>query len=78
MENASKEEKISFKRGLKIGLKTLIACFVVIMFSLTFIFVLFPKFSLKINNSLGLTKLKELNYQMIYNRTDNISDLYNV
>lgn len=78
MEVASKEENINWKNGVKIGLKTLACCFVVIMFSLTFIFVLFPKFSLKINNSLGLNKVKELNYQMIYNRSDKITDLYNV
>ena len=78
METTSKEENINLKNGLKIGLNTLIACFVVIMFSLTFIFVLFPKFSLKINNSLGLDKVKELNYQMIYNRSEKITDLYNV
>ena len=78
MEVASKEENINWKNGVKIGLKTLACCFVVIMFSLTFIFVLFPKFSLKINNSLGLNKVKELNYQMIYARTDKIADLYNV
>jgi hypothetical protein len=78
METTSKEENISLKNGLKIGLNTLVACFVVIMFSLTFIFVLFPKFSLKINNSLGLDGVKELNYQMIYNRSGKITDLYNV
>lgn len=78
METTSKEENISLKNGLKIGLNTLVACFVVIMFSLTFIFVLFPKFSLKINNSLGLDGIKELNYQMIYNRSGKITDLYNV
>lgn len=78
METASKEENINWKNGLKIGLKTLVASFVVIMFSLTFVFVLFPKFSLKINNALGLDKVKELNYQMIYNRSEKITDLYNV
>ncbi|MBR3885835.1 MAG: hypothetical protein IKJ33_05215 [Clostridia bacterium] len=78
MDNASKEEKVDWVKGVKIALKTLVACFVVIMFSLTFIFVLFPKFSLKINNTLGLDKVKELNYQMIYKRTDKITDLYNV
>ena len=78
MEIASKEEGVSLKNGVKIGLKTLAACFVVIMFSLMFIFVLFPKFSLKINNTLGLTKVKELNYQMIYSRTNNVVDLYNL
>lgn len=78
MENVSKEENISIKKGLKIGLKTLIWCFVGIMFIFSSIFVLFPKMSLKINNVLGLKKLNELNYQMIYNRTDKITDLYNL
>ncbi len=78
MENNSKDENVSIKNGLKIGFKTLIACFVGIMFVLCSIFVLFPKFSLKINNALGLNKVKELNYQMIYNRSSKITDLYNV
>jgi len=78
MENNSKDESISMKKGLKIGLKTLVACFVGIMFVNCFIFVLFPKMSLKINDTLGLNKVKELNYQMIYNRSSKITDLYNV
>ena len=72
------KEGVNFERGLKIALKTLAACFVGIMFISCFIFVLFPKFSLKINNSLGLDKVKELNYQMIYKRSSKITDLYNV
>ena len=78
MENVSKEENISIKIGLKIGFKTLMWCFIGIMFIFSSIFVLFPKMSLKINNVLGLKKLKELNYQMIYNRTNNVADLYNL
>ena len=78
MENVSKEESINWKIGLKIGLKTFVACFIGIMFIISSIFVLFPKMSLKINNALGFVKLKELNYQMIYDRSDKITDLYNV
>lgn len=72
------KEGVNFERGLKIALKTLAACFVGIMFVFCSIFVLFPKFSLKINDSLGLDKVKELNYQMIYKRSSKITDLYNV
>lgn len=78
MEKNTKEESVSLKMGLKIALKTLVACFVGIMFVYCSIFVLFPKFSLKINDSLNLRKTKELNYQMIYKRSSKITDLYNV
>lgn len=78
MESISKEESFSAIKGLKTGLKTFVFCFVGIMFILASIFVLFPKMSLKINNALGFNKLKEKNYQMIYSRTDDIADLYNL
>ncbi len=78
MEKNTKEEGVSLKRGVKIALKTFVACFIGIMFVYCSIFVLFPKFSLKINNSLNLRKAKELNYQMIYKRSSKITDLYNV
>ena len=78
MEEKTKEESVDMKKGLKIALKTLVNCFVVIMFMICSIFVLFPKMSLKINGALGLKKVKELNYQMIYNRSSKITDLYNV
>ena len=78
MEERTNEESVDVKKGLKIALKTLVSCFVVIMFMICSIFVLFPKMSLKINDVLGLKKAKELNYQMIYNRSSKITDLYNV
>ena len=78
MEINSKEEFDRVKLALKIGLKTLLNCFIGIMFSLSIIFVALPRFSLKINNAIGLNKIKELNYQMIYSRSKKITDLYNV
>lgn len=78
MEVISKEEKFDFKTALKIGARTLVNCFIVIMFVASFIFVAFPRISLKMNNLLGLKKIKELNYQMIYERSGKASDLYNV
>ena len=65
METSSKDEVFDFKLALKTGLKTLLNCFIGIMFILSFIFVVTPRFSLKVNNVLGLDKVKELNYQMI-------------
>ncbi len=78
MEIVSKEENFDWRIGMKIALKTLVGCFIGIMFAFCLIFVLFPKFSLKINNVLGFKNVKELNYQMIYDRSDKITDLYNL
>lgn len=76
--NESTKEVLDVKRGIKIALKTLVDCFIVIMFVFGAIFVLFPKFSLKINEVLGATKVQEYNYQMIYAKSNNITDLYNL
>ena len=78
METNPKDEVFDIKIALKTGLKTLLNCFIGTMFVLSVIFVAAPKFSLKINNTLGFDKVKELNYQMIYKRSNNITDLYNV
>lgn len=66
------------KNIVKIALKTLVDCFVGLMLIVCFIFAFFPKFSLKIHQSLGLKKVQEYDYQLIFDRTDNIADLYNV
>lgn len=68
----------SIKNIVKIALKTLLDCFIGLMLILSSIFVLFPKFSLKINETLGLKKIQEYNYKMIYAKSDNIADLYNL
>lgn len=77
MEKLAKEN-FDIKRGLKIAAKTLVDCFIGIMFAFSIVFVIFPKLSLKINNLLGATKIQEYNYQMIYAKSDNITDLYNL
>lgn len=77
MEKLAKES-FDIKRGLKIAAKTLVDCFIGIMFAMNVIFVMFPKFSLKINMFFGVTKIQEYNYQMIYANSDNIVDLYNL
>lgn len=74
MEETTKD----IKKGVKIALKTLGDCFIVIMLAICSIFVLFPSFSLKIHKSLGMKKMQELDYQMIYAKSDNIADLYNI
>lgn len=74
MEETTKD----IKRGVKIALKTLGDCFIVIMLAICSIFILFPSFSLKIHKSLGMKKMQELDYQMIYAKSDKITDLYNV
>lgn len=77
MDKTLNNEK-DMKNIAKIALKTLLDCFIGLMLILCSIFVLFPKFSLKINQTLGLTKVQEYNYQLIYKRSNNIADLYNV
>lgn len=77
MDKTLNNEK-DMKNIAKIALKTLLDCFIGLMLILCSIFVLFPKFSLKINQTLGLAKVQEYNYQLIYKRSDNIADLYNV
>lgn len=74
MEETTKD----IKKGVKIALKTLGDCFIVIMLAICSIFVLFPSFSLIIHQSLGMKKMQELDYQMIYAKSDNIADLYNI
>lgn len=77
MENMLQNEK-NAKNIAKITLKTLLDCFIGLMLILASIFALFPKFSLKINQTLGLKRVQEYNYQMIYDRSGNIADLYNL
>lgn len=77
MDKTLNNEK-DIKNIAKIALKTFLDCFIGLMLILCSIFVLFPKFSLKINQTLGLAKVQEYNYQLIYKRSDNIADLYNV
>lgn len=77
MENTLQNEK-SAKNIVKIALKTLLDCFIGLMLILVSIFALFPSFSLKINQTLGLKKVQEYNYQMIYDRSGNLADLYNL
>ena len=67
MDSLQKEE-LSVERGLKISLKTLIDCFIVIMLLMCSIFVLSPKLSLKIHETIGNKKIQELNYKMIYSK----------
>ena len=71
-------ENVQIKKGLKIGLKTLLDSFIVIMLLMCSFFVLLPKFSLKIHQTLGMKRMQELNYKMIYSRTNNVADLYNL
>ena len=78
MEHISKEEKNELILGFKIALRTLAYCFIVSMIVLCSIFVLFPKTSLKINEEFGFVKVQEYNYQLIYNRSGKITDLYNL
>lgn len=66
------------KRIAKIVLKSLLDCFIGLMIIVGLFFVAFPKFSLKINETLGLKKIQEYNYQMIYKKSNNIADLYNL
>lgn len=77
MKSQLVEEK-NVKKLAKIAIKTLIDCFVGLMLIICFIFVLFPKFSLKMHQSLGMEKVQEYDYQLIFDRTNNIADLYNV
>lgn len=77
MDSSLQNEK-SAKNIVKIALKTLLDCFIGLMLILASIFALFPKFSLKINQTLGLKRVQEYNYQMIYDRSGNIADLYNL
>lgn len=77
MENTLKEENLT-KKTVKIALKMLLDCFVGLMVAFVSIFAIFPKFSLKINQALGLKRVQEYNYQMIYDRSGNIADLYNL
>ncbi len=77
MDKTLNNEK-DVKNIAKIALKTFLDCFIGLMLILCSIFVLFPKFSLKINQTLGMEKVQEYNYQLIYKRSDNIADLYNV
>lgn len=72
------EEKLEFNKSVKIALKTLSCCFIITMFIFASIFVISPKTSLKINEMFGFTKVQGLNYQMIYSRSNKITDLYNV
>lgn len=78
MEHMSKEEKNELVIGFKIALRTLACCFIVSMITLCSIFVLFPKTSLKINEEFGFVKVQEYNYQLIYDRSGKITDLYNL
>ena len=78
MDNALHREEIDIKKGVKIGFKTLLDCFIVIMLVLCSIFVLSPKLSLKIHETTGNKKVQELNYRMIYANSNNIADLYNL
>ena len=78
MEEVSKEKNMEMKKGVKIALKTILDSFIVIMFAMCSIFVLFPKFSLKIHQTLGMDGMQELNYKMIYARSNKITDLYNL
>lgn len=77
MKNQLVEEK-NVKKLAKIAIKTLVDCFVGLMLCVCFILVLFPKFSLKMHQSLGMKKVQEYDYQLIFDRTNNIADLYNV
>lgn len=72
------QEKNSPKNIVKIVLKTLLDCFIALMLVICFIFALFPKLSLKINETLGLKSAMEFNYQTIYDRSGKIDDLYNL
>lgn len=78
MDNAVHSEELNIKNGVKIGLKTLLDCFIVVMLLMCSIFVLLPKMSLKIHEITGNKKMQELNYKMIYANSNNIADLYNL
>ena len=78
MANSSKEKNYDIKRAVKIALKTLLDSFVVIMFVMCCLFVVFPKTSLKIHEMLGNNKMQEHNYKMIYARSKDVTDLYNL
>ena len=78
MEEVSNPVNVQINKGLKIALKTLLDSFIVIMLLLSSIFVLFPKFSLKIHQTLGNKRMQELNYKTIYSRSNNVADLYNL
>lgn len=78
MEEISKEKNLDAKRGVKIALKTIVDTFVVIMLVMCSLFVLFPKTSLKIHQTLGMERMQGMNYKVIYSRSDNIADLYNL
>lgn len=78
MTEVSKEKDIDIKRGVKIAFKTIADCFIVIMFIMCSLFVVFPKFSLKIHQMLGMERMQGLNYRVIYGRSGNIADLYNL
>jgi hypothetical protein len=65
METSPKDEVFDIKLALKTALKTFLSCFIGIMFVLSFIFVVSPRFSLKINNTLGFKKVKELGFSTV-------------
>lgn len=76
--DGSKEKKYDIKRTAKIALKTLLDSFVVIMLIMCCLFVIFPKTSLEIHEMLGNNKMQEHNYRVIYARSNDIKDLYNL
>ena len=78
MEKIKSNGNVQIKKGVKIALKTLLDSFVVIMLLMCSIFVMIPKLSLKIHQTLGMEKMQELNHKMIYSRSDNVADLYNL
>ena len=78
MINDSKEKNYDIKRASKIALKTLLDSFVVIMFIICSLFVVFPKTSLKLHKLIGNKNIQEYNYKIIYSRSKDIKDLYNL
>ncbi len=78
MVESSKEKSFDIKRAVKIAMKTLIDIFVVVMFVMCCLFVVFPKTSLKLHKLLGNDKMQEHNYKLIYARSKDIADLYNL
>ena len=78
MNETLQTEKFDIKKSVKISFKTLLDCFVIIMLLMCSIFVLLPKTSLKIHETFGNKRIQELNYKMIYTKSNNIVDLYNL
>ena len=72
------KEGLNSKKIILIALKTFGYTFIVIMLFICSTFYLTPRLSLKISQVIGCKKAQESCYEKIYDKTNSISDLYNL